>query len=177
MSDRQAPPLAKNARFGQWRSVRNPRRAIYGTIVTAAILAGEGAAHLDPQDMIVSVLVTLLVYWIAHVYSEVLGHWVTPSSAQHRPAILSRLGQALAEEWAIVVGGLGVVLVLAVAWLAGASGQAAVNAALWMATAELLEWGIVAAKNAGLSGIRIVVSGVTSASFGAVIVLLKVVLH
>src|SRR5512142_3402103 len=176
MSDSQAPPPAKNARLGQWRSVRNPSRAIYGTIVTAGILAGEGAAHLDTQDMIVSVLVTLLVYWIAHAYSEVLGHWITPSSVQHRP-VPSRLRQALAEEWAIVAGGLGVVLVLAVAWLAGASGQAAVNTALWVATAELLEWGIVAAKNAGLSGIRIVVSGVTSASFGAVIVLLKAVLH
>ena len=53
------------------------RRAagIYGAIVTAAILDTAGG-HLSTTALVISVVVTLLVYWLAEEYAEVLGEQV-----------------------------------------------------------------------------------------------------
>ena len=50
------------------------RRAagIYGAIITAAILDTAGG-HVSTTVLVISVVVTLLVYWIAEEYAEVLG--------------------------------------------------------------------------------------------------------
>ena len=50
------------------------RRAagIYGTIITAAILDTAGG-RLATDALVTAVVVTLLVYWIAEEYAEVLG--------------------------------------------------------------------------------------------------------
>src|SRR4029077_19480876 len=54
------------------------RRAagIYGAIITAAIIAAVGG-HLRTLTLAVSVLVTLVVYWVAEEYAELLGEQVT----------------------------------------------------------------------------------------------------
>ena len=53
------------------------RRAagIYGAIITAAILDTAGG-HVSTAALVVSVVVTLLVYWLAEEYAEVLGEQV-----------------------------------------------------------------------------------------------------
>ena len=53
------------------------RRAagIYGAIITAAILDTAGG-HLSTTALVISVVVTLLVYWLAEEYAEVLGEQV-----------------------------------------------------------------------------------------------------
>src|SRR5215510_6158299 len=54
------------------------RRAtgIYGAIITAATLDTAGG-HVSTTGLVVSVVVTLLVYWIAEEYAEVLGEHTT----------------------------------------------------------------------------------------------------
>src|SRR5262249_22305091 len=73
-----APPSQK----WRWRMTesdakgRSPgrRRAagIYGTIVTAAVLAASGNT-LSSAALEVTVVVTLVVYWLAEQYAELLG--------------------------------------------------------------------------------------------------------
>ena len=57
-------------------SARTPSRrraaGIYGTIITAAVLAAAGD-HLPALPLAVSILVTLLVYWVAEEYADLLG--------------------------------------------------------------------------------------------------------
>src|SRR5215469_6869461 len=50
------------------------RRAagIYGAIITAAILDTAGG-RLSTEALVIAVLVTLLVYWLAEEYAELLG--------------------------------------------------------------------------------------------------------
>src|ERR1700744_4007010 len=75
------------------------RRAagIYGAIVTAAILDTAGG-HVSTVTLVISVVITLLVYWVAEEYAEVLGEQVEggrlPSGA--------RIRQALAASWPMV---------------------------------------------------------------------------
>jgi len=53
------------------------RRAagIFGAIITAAIIAAVGD-HLPTLALAVLVVVTLVVYWVAEVYAELLGEHV-----------------------------------------------------------------------------------------------------
>src|SRR5262249_38830322 len=61
----QAGPAVEN--LGRRRAA-----GIYGAIITAAILDTAGG-HVSTTALVVSVVVTLLVYWIAEEYAEVLG--------------------------------------------------------------------------------------------------------
>src|SRR5690349_10952281 len=78
---------------------RGRRRAagIYGAIITAAILAAVGSQIPTPA-LAVSVVVTLLVYWIAEEYAEVLGEQATGG---HLPTWAS-IRAMLATTWPMV---------------------------------------------------------------------------
>ena len=62
-----APPPAVHGIAARRRSA-----GIYGTIVASAVLAA-GGGHLRTVPLAVAVLVTLLVYWAAEGYAELLG--------------------------------------------------------------------------------------------------------
>jgi hypothetical protein len=67
-SESQREPTTRN--LGRRRAA-----GIYGAIITAAILDTAGG-HLSTAALVVSVVVTLLVYWLAEEYAEVLGEQV-----------------------------------------------------------------------------------------------------
>jgi hypothetical protein len=67
MTDTAAPAADQRGDQGRRRAA-----GIYGAIVTAAILAAAGG-HLPTSVLVVSIVVTLLVYWLAEEYAEVLG--------------------------------------------------------------------------------------------------------
>ena len=71
-------------------------------------------------------MVTLLVYWLAEEYAEVLGE----QAAGGRLPGWSRVREALAEAWPMVSASYLPLLVLVAARLAGASSLAAANAGL-----------------------------------------------
>ena len=75
------------------------RRAagIYGAIITAAILDTAGG-HLSTAALVISVVVTLLVYWLAEEYAEVLGEQVEGGRLPSRASIRG----ALAATWPMV---------------------------------------------------------------------------
>src|SRR4051812_35929725 len=56
------------------RLAANPSGAVYGTIVATAVIAAAGAHAEHAGRIAVVTVVTLLVFWLAHVYSEVLEH-------------------------------------------------------------------------------------------------------
>jgi hypothetical protein len=161
-----------------WRwFTRSPREAIYGTVVTAAVLATEGTTSGSLTEIITSVLITLIVYWLAHVYCELLAeHGNGPSDSARRLGFRD-VRRILANQGAIVIGGLVVLIVLVVVWLADHDVATAVNVALWFVIAELAAWGTLAAKRAGLSVVGRMIYGLVSALFGIAMVLLKTALH
>jgi cation transporter-like permease len=52
----------------------NPRAAIYGTIVASAVIATTAGGHESAELILEATLATLLVFWLAHVYADFLGH-------------------------------------------------------------------------------------------------------
>jgi hypothetical protein len=146
------------------------RRAagIYGAIITAAIIAAVGD-RLRTGALVVSVVVTLVVYWLAEEYAELLGEQaaggVLPSRAYIRAA--------LAATWPMVSASYLPLLVLVLARLAGASPSASANFGLAAAVVLLAAHGWLAARAAKLRGWQLVFAVSVAAALGLIMIVLK----
>jgi hypothetical protein len=152
------------------------RRAtgIYGAIITASIMTAVGAS-LPTLALALSVLVTLVVYWLAEEYAEVLGRQATGGHLPTWAYIRTRL----ANSWPIVSASFLPLAVLVVARLAGASAIAAANFGVGAAIVLLIAHGWAAGRAARLKGWQLTASTSVAAVLGLVMVVLKnlVLLH
>lgn len=150
------------------------RRAagIYGTIVTAAVIAASGNA-LSSLALEITVLVTLVVYWLAERYAELLGE----HTRSGRLPSLSLVSSSLAAAWPMVTASFIPLLSLVVARLLGASAPTAAGVALDVAVVLLVVHGYTAARTAQLTGVRLVAVSATAGLLGVVMVILKVLLQ
>ncbi len=152
------------------------RRAagIYGAIITAAILDTAGS-HLSTAALVVSVVVTLLVYWLAEEYAELLGE---QAEAGHLPSRASIRG-ALAATWPMVSASFAPLLALLLARLAGASALVAANIGLAAAIVLLTFHGWSAGRAAQLRGWQLFFATSVAAALGLLMIALKdlVLLH
>jgi hypothetical protein len=146
------------------------RRAagIYGAIVTAAILDTAGG-HVSTAALVISVVVTLLVYWLAEEYAEVLGEQVEGGRLPSRAYIR----QALAATWPMVSASYAPLVALVVARLAGASDLTAANVGLVVVLILLTLHGWLAGRAAQLRSWRLIFATSIAAALGLVMILLK----
>ena len=146
------------------------RRAagIYGAIVTAAILDTVGG-HVSTAALVVSVVVTLLVYWLAEEYAEVLGEQVEGGRLPSRASIREALG----ATWPMISASFAPLVALALARLAGASELAAANVGLVVAVVLLTFHGWLAGRAAQLRGWQLFFATSFAAALGLVMILLK----
>jgi hypothetical protein len=151
------------------RSLGKRRAAgIYGAIITAALLATAGD-ELHTGGLVVAVLITLLVYWLAEEYAELLGEQVEGGLVPTRDYIR----EALAETWPMVSASFAPLLVVLLARLAGASIPVADDAGLVAAVVLLMIYGWLAARSAQLRGRQLVITTSIAAVLGLVMVALK----
>ena len=154
------------------------RRAagIYGTIITAAVLAAAGD-HLPPLAMAAGVFITLVVYWVAEQYAELLAE---PAEAGRLPT-WPRIRAGLANTWPMVTACYLPVLVLLLARVLHVDAPMAANLALAAAVILLLVHGRAAGRAAGLHGRQAGVAMLVTGGLGALMIVLKdfvlVVLH
>jgi hypothetical protein len=154
---------------------RGRRRAagIYGSIITAAIIAA--ASGLPTAALAISVLITLLVYWLAEGYAELLGE----QAAGGELPSLARVRGTLAGAWPMVSACYLPLVALLLARLAGASSLAAANIGLAVAIVMLTVHGWLAGRSAQLSGRQLFAATSVAALLGIAMILLKdlVLLH
>jgi hypothetical protein len=159
-----APPAV-----GQQRAQGRRRAAgIYGAIVTAAILDAAGG-RLPTDVLVVSVVVTLLVYWLAEQYAEILGE----QAAGGRLPSWSHVREALAAAWPMVTASYLPLLALVVARVAGATSLEAANVGLIVAIIVLMVHGWSAARSAQLRGRQLLAATSVALALGLVMILLK----
>jgi hypothetical protein len=109
---------------------------IYGTIVVlAVIVAGAKAYPHEPGHIAVLALVTAVVFWVAHVYADSLGHSVAHDERisfdelkhiARREA--SMIEAALPPAGALLLGSLSVLSTRAAVWTALGLGLAVLGA-------------------------------------------------
>jgi hypothetical protein len=140
--------IAAGGKAGPGPKARTGRRrasGIYGAIITAAILATAGN-ELHTYTLVVSVVITLLVYWLAEEYAELLGEQVEGGVVPTWRYIRG----ALAATWPMVTASFAPLLALVLARLAGASIGVADNIGLVTAVVLLVVHGWSAARSAQL---------------------------
>ena len=155
----------------------NPGATIYGTLVAAALLATEAAGSETVPAMVVTILGTLIVYWLAHVYADVIARQALSEGEDPHRLTMRIVVEALTQELGVIIGGALLVVVLVVVSLAGAGRSAAVDAAQLCSIAQLVAWGVFAARRAHLRPVSVVLYALVSAALGVLIGLLKVALH
>jgi hypothetical protein len=157
----QRKPATKN--LGRRRAA-----GIYGAIVTAAILDTAGG-HVSTTTLVISVVVTLIVYWVAEEYAEVIGEQVQGGQLPSKAYIRG----ALAATWPMVSASFAPLLALVLARLAGASDLAAANVGLVAAVILLTVHGWLAGRAAQLRGRQLFFATSVAAALGIVMILLK----
>jgi hypothetical protein len=106
-----APPPAAHSSAARRRAA-----GIYGTIVASAVLAG-GGAHLQTVPLAIAVVVTLLVYWAAEGYAELLSEQIHGGHLPRRAQVRA----SLAGIWPMVSAPYVPLLALLVACALGAT--------------------------------------------------------
>jgi hypothetical protein len=146
------------------------RRAagIYGAIITAAILDTAGA-RLPTEALVIAVLVTLLVYWLAEEYAELLGEQAEGGVLPSWKYVRSEL----ASTWPMVSASYLPLLALLLARVAGASPLVAANVGLVGAVLLLIIHAWTAGRSARLHGWPLVATISVAAGLGLIMILLK----
>ena len=162
--------VSAGAKPGSSARTSGPRRAagIYGTIITAAVLAAAGD-HVPTLPLAVSILVTLLVYWLAEEYAELLGEQL---EAGHPPT-WADVRTALAATWPMVSSSYIPLLSLILARLLGASPPDAANVGLVVAIALLMIYAWSAGRAAHLRGRPLLIVTSIAGALGLLMIILK----
>jgi hypothetical protein len=156
------------------RTTGSVTEAIYGLILATSVIAVSREYHSSNAGLIgVTVLVTGIVFWLAHVYARVLAGSITHHRLLNRP----EMRELLRLDWPLVEVTVPLVLLLALGVLDVVPDEAAILAATLAALVELAAAGAYAARTSG-AGLRgTVVSAVTAVTLGSAVVLLKALVH
>ena len=161
------------ARPSRWRVFApDTAGAIYGTLVTMAVIAGTAADPGHGKALWLAVA-TLFVFWLAHVYAQTLSHHLRGAKRLEWPAITA----AMAEERPLLEGPIPLLVILALGELHVLEGRQAVRLALWLGVAELVTWGILYARRQRWNWLPALIAGGVNGLFGLAIVILEVRVH
>jgi hypothetical protein len=172
--DRLDRPVA--ARHG-WQAgllllAHNPAGSIYGTVLADSVLAVEAERQTTLRDLIYAELVTVLIYWLAHVYAEFLGS----QQGVGRRGWPRRLAETMSHEWSLVTASFVPLLAVLLASAVGASVQTASLADMWTGVGSLILWGEIAGRQSGSGTWASLAYGLVSGAFGVALILLRVLL-
>ncbi len=148
--------------------------AIYGLILATSVIAVSAEYASSNAGLVgVTVLVTGVVFWLAHVYARVLAGAIS----HHRRPDRSEVREALRHDWPLAEVTVPLVLILALGALDVVADKAAILAATLAVLMELAAAGAYAAHASG-AGLRgTLASAVIAVTLGGAVVLLKALVH
>ena len=156
------------------RTSGSATEGVYGLILASAVIAVSPANDpLDAGRVALTVLATAGVFWLAHVYANLLGIGASEGRALSRAAV----ADAMRVHWSLVEVVIPLVLVLGLGAIGILPDQAALTLAAIIALGELAAAGAYAAIRRGASPRATAVSAATALALGLVVVLLEVLLH
>jgi membrane protein YqaA with SNARE-associated domain len=151
----------------------NVARVVYGTVVVGGLLAAEAPERETYPETLASVLIALLVYWMAHTYAEVTARRIEERGRLTATALATSMRH---EVW-ILFGAAVPVLPLVIWWIAGGALTNAVSAAVYTAAGMVVVYEVIAGLRAELTGKEMVLEIALGAALGLLVIALKLVLH
>ena len=156
------------------RTTGSLTEAIYGLILATSVIAVSREYDSSNSGRVgVTVLVTGVVFWLAHVYARVLAR----SISHHRMANRSEVREALRHDWPLVEITVPLLLILALGVLDIVPDKAAIIVAMVAALVELAAAGGYVARTSGAGPLGTVVSAIIAVALGSAVVLLKALVH
>jgi hypothetical protein len=156
-----------------WRHWGTPA-SIYGTIVYASVVAaasGEDDGQASAIRLLVFSLVSIAVFWLAHVYSTALGF--QGDAAHLRDRVSASVGHALRESGGMLEAAVVPSVPLLLAALGLIPVKFGVNLALWLAVIMLAVLGYSVFLVRGRPVVVRLIGAVITGAFGVVVILLK----
>lgn len=155
------------------RRAYNYGSAVYGLITVSGLLAAESAARETYAETVLGVLLALLLFWLAHAYSE----FVAVRAEEGERLTRAGIRRMLRWELPILVGATPPILAVLIGWAAGAGLGSAITIALWISAATILVAELTAGLLAKLSGRELVLQALVGTAFGVLILVIKLALH
>lgn len=163
----------KRPRLLPHESPHNAPGAIYGLILGAWIISAVGVDHPRQAGLVeIYVCVTAVVFYLAHVYSGVIGQWI-----EGRPPTAAMVRAELREESPMLSAQTLPALILLVGALRLISGHAAITAALVVALTELMLGVLYACVKLRATPAQAAISISIAGFFALIVVLLKTFVH
>lgn len=148
--------------------------AIYGLILATSVIAVSTEYASSNAGLVgVTVLVTGVVFWLAHVYARVLAGSIT----HHRMLNRSEVREVLRHDWPLVEVTVPLVLILALGALDVVADKTAILAVTLAVLVELVAAGAYAARASGAGLLGTVASALIAGTLGGAVVLLKALVH
>jgi hypothetical protein len=147
--------------------------AVYGSVLVTALVGAMFEQHVDAKRMTLSLLGSVVVFWLAHAWSEVVGERMSAGRRFAR----SHIREIAVAEWPLVEAGLLPALLLALAWAGLYSRDAGAVLALAVAIGQLVGWGALAGHRSETSWPAALLVGAVDGVLGLAIVALELALH
>jgi hypothetical protein len=169
-------PASAEARLPRarwWATITaNPRGAVYGVIVATAVIAAADTGNQPARITLAETVTTLLVFWLAHVYAELIARGLHDGRRE-----LKAIPASMAKELSMIAAPGLSILFLLLGTLGLLDEGVAVRLALWSGVVQLIGWGITVERRAGESWPAALLGGLVNGALGLVIVVLEVFLH
>jgi hypothetical protein len=147
--------------------------AVYGSVLATALLGAMVEGDAAASKMTLSLLGSMLVFWLAHAWSAVVAERV----AAGRLFELSRIREIARAEWPLVEAALVPAALLALGWAGWISRDTGGRLALAAAVLQLVGWGALAGHRTEERWLRALLVGVVDGLLGLAIVGLELALH
>ena len=172
------PPMARAIDFGPRTGLArllpqgNLAGSLYGLILVTSVLATFGPDEDRAGFIIAALLVTAVVFALAHAWA----HALAAAAAERKPVDRHVLALGVRHEWPLVQSAVPASIVVALA----AFDLYTVSTALWIATGVnvglLFVWGAGLRQLAGGASRQILLAGLSSASLGLVLAGFKAII-
>jgi positive regulator of sigma E activity len=142
----------------------NGEGIITGTVVSAAAIAAS-VGHLEDTRLVLAILGTAFIYWLAHLHARTLG-----DAVKHHTHPVDALKEALAETWPILAAALVPAVILFLLQLLGVDLRIDAWIAVIVCTVLLTGYSFFAGRRGGLSFGGSLISACIGALLGMLII-------
>ncbi|MEW1993825.1 hypothetical protein ACFWFH_09000 [Streptomyces coelicoflavus] len=163
-------PTNRRERRAAHRAHADYTGGVYGSMLAASVVIGAGTLGSFPRaELVLLLLLTSLVFWIAHVHAELFGARL----ARHAPdrRVILRVCR---EEWPIVKAAVPPAAAIAVSPALGLDVPGTLWLALSVAVAGQVGWSVAAAHRAGATRRLVATTATVNVLLGLVIVVVKI---
>ena len=148
--------------------------AIYGLILVSGMIVVSGSAASTSLDALITVSVTVIVFFAAHVFAGTLGRL---AATDGHAGLRSSLKASLHQSSGMLLASVPPIILL----LLGTTELIADSTALWVAlivnTVMLGALGWVAVARWSTHWLWRILSALTTAAFGGILIVLKAIIH